>query len=197
MRALPFLPLLATLAFSQGIALAVDAPPIPTAAEVANAYAAIPHQRTQFDASSSAAAANQKANLARLFAYTDRGVVLRVQGMKAHSAKDAAGLKRAMAGYDVVIADLKADLKKEQVTGELAQAQALVVEALQLHQRHLQSRPEGGLVFVRQQISTVPDVKEASGKLIKAYGILMRAFPGEPQRNKTSFYDHLCALDFL
>jgi hypothetical protein len=193
MRALPLLRLLVAFAFPQGVALAVDAPPIPTVAEVANAYAAIPHQRTQFDASSSTAAANQKAALARLFAYTDRGVVLRVQGMKAHGAKDAAGLKRAMAGYDALIADLK----REQFAGEVAQAQDLIIEALQLHQRHLRSRPEGGLVFAGQQISTVPEVKTASGKLLKAYDILMRAYPGETKRNKAAFYDHLCALDFL
>jgi hypothetical protein len=193
MRAHFLLLLLAASAFSQGIALAFDAQPIPTAAEVANAYAAIPHQRTPFDASSSTAAAKQKADLARLFAYTDRGVVLRVQGMKAHGAKDAAGLKRAMAGYDALIAELK----REPFAGEVAQAQALVIEALQLQQRHLQSRPEGGLVFVRQQISTVPDVRAASGKLLKAYDVLMRAFPEETKRNKAAFYDHLCALDFL
>jgi len=185
--------LLATFAFSHGVARALDAPPVPTAAEVANAYAAIPHQRTQFDASSSTAAEAEKASLARLFAYTDRGVVLRVEGMKAHGAKDASGLKRAMKGYDVLIAELG----KEQLSAKVAPAQALILEALQLHQRHLQSRPEGGLVFVRQQISTVPEVKAASGKLLKAYDILIRAFPGETQRNKASFYDHLCALDFL
>jgi len=193
MRALHSLLLLLPLALAPDVASAMDVAQVPTAAEVANAYAAIPHQRTQFDASSSTAAAAQKANLARLFAYTDRGVVLRVQGMKAHVAKDAAGLKRAMAGYEGLIADLR----NERLSAEVAPAQALIVEALQLQQRHLRSRPEGGLVFAREQISTVSDVKEASGKLIKAYNILMRAFPGEPPRNKASFYDHLCALDFL
>jgi hypothetical protein len=193
MRAHYLFPLLAACVFSQGIALALDAPPIPTAADVANAYAAIPHQRTQFDASSSTAAAKQKADLARLFAYTDRGVVLRVQGMKAHGAKDAAALKRVMAGYDALIAELN----REQFSGAVAQAQTLVIEALQLQQRHLHSRPEGGLVFAGQQISSVPDVRAASGKLLKAYDILMRAFPEETKRNKAAYFDHLCALDFL
>ncbi len=193
MRALLSLLLLLPLALSPGAVLALDVAQVPTAAEVANAYTAIPHPRTQFDASSSTAAAAQKANLARLFAYTDRGVVLRVQGMQAHGAKDAAGVKRAVAGYEGLIADLR----KEQFSAEVAPAQVLVVEALQLPQRHLQSRPEGGLVFVGRQISTVPDVKEASGKLSRAYRILMSTFPGEPERNKTSFYNHLCALDFL
>ena len=35
------------------------------------------------------------------------------------------------------------------------------------------------------------------GPNVNRFLALMRAFPGEPQRNKTSFYDHLCALDFL
>jgi hypothetical protein len=102
-------------------------------------------------------------------------------------------VKRAGAGYE----DLIADLRKEKFSAEIAPAQTLVLEALRLHQRHLQSRPEGGLVFVQQQISIVPEVKEAHGKLLQAYNALMRAFPGETQRNKTAFYDHLCALDFL
>ena len=183
--------LFATLAFAHGPALAVET--APTSADVAAAYAAIPHQRTQFDASSSTAPTNQKADLARLFAYTDRGIVLRVRGMQAQGAKDAAEVRRVGAGYE----DLIAGLRKEKFSSEIAPAQALILDALHLHQRHLQSRPEGGLVFVRQQISTVPEVKEAHGKLVRAYDILMRAFPGETQRNKTSFYDHLCALDFL
>jgi len=84
------------LALSPSAVLALDVAQVPSDADVANAYAAIPHHRTQFDASSSTAAATPKANLARLFAYTDRGVVLRVQGMQAHGAKDAAGVKRAV-----------------------------------------------------------------------------------------------------
>ena len=188
MRALSLLAVVAAFTFPQ-VALAADA--LPTAAEVANAYAAIPHRQTQFDASASTAAA--KANLAQLFAYTDRGVVLRIQGMKAHGAKDAAALKRTISGYDTLVAELR----KQEFQGELGKAQALIVEAVRLHQRHLQSRTEGGLMFTRQQIASVPEVKTAHGHLIKAYGILMRAFPGEPQRNKTAFFDHLCALDFL
>jgi hypothetical protein len=191
MRVLVSILLLATLAFAHGLALAVDT--APTNAEVAAAYAAIPHQRTQFDAPSSNVPANQKADLARLFAYTDRGIVLRVRGMQAHSARSSAEVKRVGAGYEELIADLR----KEKFSAEIAPAQTLVLEALRLHQRHLQSRPEGGLVFVQQQISTVPEVKEAHGKLLQAYNVLMRAFPGETQRNKTAFYDHLCALDFL
>ena len=187
MRVLASILLSASLAFASGIAWAAE----PPSAEVAAAYAAIPHRLTQFDAASSTAA--QKAELARLFAYTDRGVVLRVQGMQAHGARSADGVRRAVAGYESLIAELG----KEKFSPEVAPARALIVEALQLQQRHLQSRPEGGLVFTRAQITSVREVQDASGRLLKAYNLLMRGFPGETQRNKTSFYDHLCALDFL
>jgi hypothetical protein len=192
MRALVWIWPAVTFALAQGV-LAAEGARAPSAAEIAAAYAAIPHARTLFDAPSSTAPAIQKAELARLFAYTDRGVVLRVQGMQAHSARNAAGVKRVVAEYDGLIADLG----KEKFTPEVASAQALIVEALQLHQRHFQSRPEGGLVFVGQQLSSVPDVREANRKLMKAYDILMRAFPGETKHNKSAFFDHLCALDFL
>ena len=49
MRILPSLLLLVPLAFAPGVASALDAAQVPTAAEVANAYAAIPHRRTHGD----------------------------------------------------------------------------------------------------------------------------------------------------
>jgi len=160
---------------------------------VAEAYAAIPHRRTPYDISLSPSAAAQKASLARLFGQTDKGVVLRVEGMKAHGARDAAGVKRVVAQYDTLIADLQ----KENVATEIAPARSLVVEALKLQQQYFQSRPAGTLVFTSRELHGNPDVKGASEKLQKAYGILMRAFPGEAPNNRTSFFDHLCALDFL
>ena len=179
--------ILLPFALASGAALAAE----PKRAEVVAAYAAIPHRLTQFDATSSTA--THKAELARLFAYTDRGVVLRVQGMQAHGARSADGVRRSVAGYEGLIAELG----KERFSAEIAPARALIVEALQLQQRHLQSRPDGGLAFGRAQVVSVREVQEASGRLIKAYNLLMRGFPGETQHNKTSFYDHLCALDFL
>jgi hypothetical protein len=169
------------------------AAPLASAMEVAEAYAAIPHRHTPYDPATSPSAANQKASLARLFGLTDRGVVLRVQGMKAHAAGDEATLKRVVNQYDALIADLK----REGLSTEIEPARTLIVEALRLQQRHFVSRPAGGLVFVRSEIAGIPDVRQSSGKLHKAYGELKRAFPGETPRNRTSFFDHLCALDFL
>jgi len=173
--------------------LASLASPLAHALDVAEAYAAIPHRRTPYDVSLSPSAAAQKASLARLFAHTDKGVVLRVEGMNAHKARDAAGVKRVVDQYGVLIADLE----KEPVAPEVAPARSLIVEALKLQRRHLQSQPAGGLVFVRRDIVRIPDVQDSSQKLQQAYGVLMKTFPAEAQRNRTSFFDHLCALDFL
>jgi len=160
---------------------------------VAEAYAAIPHRRTPYEISLSPSATAQKASLARLFAHTDKGVVLRVEGMKAHGARDAASVKRVVAQYDALIADLQ----KEDLAVEVAPARSLIIDALKLQQRHFQSRPAGGLTFTHRDVASVADVQQSSQQLQKAYGLLMRAFPAEAARNRTSFFDHLCALDFL
>ncbi len=40
-------------------------------------------------------------------------------------------------------------------------------------------------------------VQEASKGLREAHSDLMRLFSNESEHNKTAFFDHLCALDFL
>jgi hypothetical protein len=161
------------------------------AMDVAEAYAAIPHRRTAYDPAASPSPAAQKSALAWLFDRTDRGVVLRVEGMKAHGKKDPATLQRVVSQYDALIGELA----KEEVVPEVAPARSLVVEALKKQRRYLQSQPAGQLTFV--QLGRVPEVSGASQQLLEAYGLLMKTFPKETPRNRTSFFDHLCALDFL
>lgn len=42
-----------------------------------------------------------------------------------------------------------------------------------------------------------PKVRSASGKLLGAYGNLMRMYPNEDGTNRQAFFDYLCALDFI
>ena len=172
------------------LALCLGAPAA-EAMDVAEAYAAIPHRRTPYDAAASPSPAQQKAALAWLFARTDRGVVLRVEGMKAHGSKDAATLQRVVSQYDALIAEVA----KEEVIEEVKPARGLIVEAMKKQRRFLGSQPAGQLAFT--QIGRVPEVSGASQQLQEAYGFLMKTFPKETPRNRTSFFDHLCALDFL
>ena len=71
------------------------------------AYAAIPHQRTPFDAGASTLPQAQADSLRRLFALSDEGVVLRVEGMRAQRSRDAAELARVLRDYDALIARLQ------------------------------------------------------------------------------------------
>jgi hypothetical protein len=163
-----------------------------TAMTTEEAYAAIPHRRTSFETSASKAPAAQSESLQRLFAYTDRGVVLRVQGMAARRNGDAVETKRVLEAYGALIAELRA----ARVAPEVAAARDKVVEALELHRSFVASRPPG-FAFARKELASTPEVARASGNLQGAYGMLMRAFPGEIPKHKQSFFDHLCALDFL
>ena len=164
-----------------------------SAVSIEEAYASIPHRRTPFHAASAKASPAHAAQLQRLFELTDRGVVLRVEGMQAHYNRDRAGLARVLAGYDALAATLRA----ERFAPELVPARDMIVEALAGQRRHLASRPDGGLAFVRQQLAATPEVKNASHQLHGAYAILMKAFPQQSNHNRTAFFDHLCALDFL
>lgn len=157
------------------------------------AYAAIPHQRTTFDAGVSTLSPTQVDSLKRLFAHSDQGVVLKVRGMQAQRAGDAKELKRIVQSYDVLIENLEA----QKLAPEVVRARDRVVKALDLHKRFLASRPEAGLQYARKDLSGTAEVREASGNLIQAYQDLMKAFPREPSRNKSAFYDYLCALDYL
>jgi hypothetical protein len=157
------------------------------------AYAAIPHQRTSFDARASTLSRAQADSLQRLFALSDQGVVLRVEGMRAQRSRNAAELKRVIQAYDALIEKLAV----QTFVPEVVPARDLVVEALRDQKRFIASKPEGGMQFTGNELATTPDVKRASGKLQQAYGLLLKTFPGEVARNKAAFYDYLCALDYL
>jgi hypothetical protein len=172
--------------------LAVAATPA-SAMSPEEAYAAIPHQRTTFDTRASAASASQAESLQRLFTLSDQGVILKVEGMRAQRARNVAEVKRVLAAYDGLVDNLQ----RQPFAAEVVPARDLIVKALRDHRRYMASRPEGGMTFVRNELTSAPAVTQASASLQRAYGLLMKAFPGEPARNKAAFYDYLCALDYL
>ena len=179
---------LAVLAFLAAACAAAPAAAMTTE----EAYAAIPHRRTTFEPPASKLPPAQSESLQRLFAFTDRGVVLRVQGMAARRNGDAKETKRVLDAYDALIEEARgASLAPQAVA-----ARDQVVEALQMHRKFLATRPPG-FTFARAELASTPDVSQASRKLQGAYGTLMRSFPGESPKHKQSFYDYLCALDFL
>ncbi len=136
------------------------------------AYSAIPHRRTQYEPPKSTVAAEKARELGRLFTLTDEGVILRVQGMKAQRERNAAEVRTLLERYDALIAKLAA----EKFGPEVAPARDLIVDGVRMHRKYLASRPAGGMTFVRNELTSAPDVTQASGKLISAYQLLMAKF---------------------
>jgi hypothetical protein len=159
------------------------------------AYRAIPHQRTTFDATESKLSVAHRTALARLFALTDRGVVLRVRGMTALASATQNDLGDVIEQYRTLIDSLASWTAPP----EIKPAQELVVESIRLHRQFFAdalNRPDANTARSRD-VAGNREVRRASQKLHAAYGRLMSDFPNEAAVNRQAFFDHLCALDFL
>jgi hypothetical protein len=162
---------------------------------VEEAYQAIPHKRTVFDAQASTLSTLHANALKQLFDLADRGIVLRVQGLRALQSANSSGDSSVLLGYRT----LASSVTSLRVPAEIESAQNLVLQSLQLHQQYFETqfraKQSGGKpdIALRQN----SDVTQASRKLIAAYGSLSRTFPNETALNRQAFYDYLCALDFL
>jgi hypothetical protein len=173
------------------------APSAVTASEltVEEAYQAIPHNRTVFDVRASTLSTAQTNALQKLFELADRGIVLRVQGLRTLQATSHSDGHSVLLGYRSLITAV-ASLR---VPAEIQPAQDLVLESIQLHQQffaaQFSAKQSGGKTDIGFRQNR--EVNQASQKLIAAYGSLIKAFPSEPTVNRQAFYDYLCALDFL
>jgi hypothetical protein len=130
----------------------------------------------------------------RLFELSDRGVVLRVEGLQA-AQSSGNNLRLVLSQYEALIKELDS----LSAPTEIEPARALVAQAVRLHHQYFETMwrdKEAGqsveLAYRQNQV-----VKQASQKLISAYSVLIQTFPKEPAVNRQSFYDYLCALDFL
>lgn len=142
------------------------------------AYDAIPHKRTSYAADQSTAVKEESAYLAQLFLWVDAGVVQRVQTMKDRPTEEAT----ISAEYDVLLSGLDGLV----VPPRLQSIHTLIHDAIALHKKVLVT-PGGDNSAVG----------ESSDKLKRAYMLLMQAYPAESPHNRDSFYQHLCALDFI
>lgn len=160
---------------------------------VEEAYVAIPHKRTVFDGSASILSKTQVESLKQLFALSDHGVVLRVEGIRALRAAQAQSLKKTLGDYSTLVSALSS----LNVPPEIRPAQELVLQAVVMHQHFFESKLRDSATLSKRDVAYTADIQQASQKLHQAYDLLMKAFPAEPAVNKTSFFDYLCALDFL
>jgi hypothetical protein len=145
---------------------------------VEEAYSAIPHEKTRFDAAAANMSGTEKEFLDIFFGLTDFAVAERVIEQRGGNSDN----------YDAILGRLAA----LQVPEKLSQAHALVVDAIGQQRDYIKKLKSGGRFD-----SSDPLVQGSHNKLIAAYGELMRAYPSEGPHNKKAFYDHLCALDFI
>lgn len=160
---------------------------------VEEAYAAIPHRRTVWDAGASPATAAERAYLEVAFTVAERATAVRVGGLRRYWNEDFAGVD-VLGGYDGLIAYLASVEPPPRLAayhGKLAIALA--------DQRAFFAeweRAEAGFPHARD-LATHPKVRSASAALKAAYRQLMSRYPGEGAHNRDAFFDVHCALDFL
>lgn len=159
---------------------------------VAEAYAAVPHQRTVFDSQKSLLGAEQIQSLNVLFDFTDKCLVLRIEGLAALKNNDISKLDKIVADYQKLIQSFE----KIAFPVVLRSVQKEIVGAVKQHQHFFVLKSQGKQNTTSLSFALDQDVNQSSQKLRVAYGQLMRAFSTEPAVNKQAFFDYLCALDF-
>ena len=187
------------LCFLSIIFLSLAAPPAYAGEfSVEDAYKAIPHSRTEFDAEHAGMSAEEKEYLEHLFYITDLAMRARVltlgRIMYNHDIKKSVDtynreMKSVMEGFALLKAPHS--LKK---TGEI------IISAINdqyVFFNEWAEAPSGKQQKYKQTYKENPLVLSAHQKILRAYQMLLNTYPDENYHNKQAFYDYLCALDFL
>jgi hypothetical protein len=150
------------------------------AISVKEAYDSIPHRQTAFQPSAAKMPAAERAYLAAFFNAVDQAIVAKV------SARRGLTVAQAYAPAWKAWSEL-------QPPAALRAMQDKVKAAIQDQQAFL-------LELEKKQTTwnmSHPKVRSASSNLQSAYADLMRLYPNEGATNRQSFFDYLCALDFI
>jgi hypothetical protein len=181
---------LAAVALVLGGLAAADA----AAMTVDQAYSALKHRRTVFDASATKASKAQVESLKRLFGLAEVGTILKVRAYHAHARGDKAAYAAVLADYNTLVEVSR----KQPSLPEIKPAQDLVVASIARQRAVLAaSAAKPVAALSRNELARDPEVRKVHSDLISAYQMLLRVFPQEPAVNRDAFYDYLCALDFL
>ena len=153
------------------------------------AYKAIPHKQTTFDPGLARMDADERWFLEQLFTLTDMAMVQRVQTMI--GLQDNAGVIAVEKNYSIILSQLM----KLDVPEKLGPAYTLVEQAILEQMLYFKQWKEAGTPD--RFNSRDPLVQTSHRKLIHVHQLLLKAYPDEAAHNKTAFFDHLCALDFI
>ncbi|HEX5425878.1 MAG TPA: hypothetical protein VFW94_20180 [Candidatus Acidoferrales bacterium] len=160
---------------------------------VEQAYAALPHRRTVWDASNSTAAPDEQAYLGTIFKLVDQAIAVKVAGLQNYSRGDFTSVD-IDAQYEALLNYASAMNVPSALTTYHQDILAALSNEREFFRDWNADRTNSAFTA---QFQTNPQVQAASAASRAGYGELMRAFPNEPAVNKGAFYDYHCALDFL
>jgi hypothetical protein len=165
-----------------------------TPMSVEEAYRAIPHRQTPFDAGQAKMSAEEKAYLKQLFHLADQAMVSRVEAMAWFQTGGKRGIDYAAytRRIDEILARHEDLLPPRKLTG----VHRLIGEAVR-DQKAYFTQWQASYEHQQRFNPSNKSVRSAHKKLIDAYGYLMKLYPRETPYNQQAFFDHLCALDFL
>lgn len=165
------------------------------AMSIEDAYKAIPKRQITYDPYISTLDETKSQYLNAFFSAIDRAVALRVELLQFMYHDHSYDIEYYRQAYLTAIDDILS----LPTPYDHYETQSLVVDALREQWQFFEQwhYAEGHMRDAYKQYGTHPYVKSSSKKLIRAYNIFMGLYPGEADINRQSFYNHLCALDFI
>ena len=155
---------------------------------VASAYKAIPHKQTPLRPDIAAMSDSEARFFERLFELTDIAMVERVQTLYWFQTQGSKGAKAP--NYEQILSQMD----RLEVPGHLVPVHGLIRQAIAEQQQYFADENNSRQFKFD---SNAPLIQSSHNKLMKAYQFLQVQFPNEGKHNKSAFFDHLCALDFI
>lgn len=160
---------------------------------VDEAYKSIPHKRMEYSAEKSTLSSSTKADLEKLFKFSDEALVGRIETMKGLQAKHAESFAQYQKKTDRILNGLTALTSPESIQLATLLSSAITSQREFFSKWHDAVVSNSSFHYPGQDSS----VQQASSHLRQLYSVLMQRYPNEHPDNIDAFYQHLCALDFL
>jgi len=167
---------------------------------VEEAYRAIPHRHTPFDATQVRMSPKDAAVLQEFFRLVNLAIVERVQALAWFQSNGKRGV--AFPNYQRSTDGLIVQFEAMTIPEALKAVHRDVIDALKDQRAYFeewQRAVRRGEPFRYPPGASPhhPRILSSSQKLQQAYARLIHLYPQETGRTKQAFFDHLCALDFI
>ena len=163
---------------------------------IEEAYRAIPHKNTLFLTDHSKLDFLTRMSLQKYFDLVNQAVVQRVQTLQWFASNGKQGEDYKV--YHKEIETVLTALRRIKPPKDMKKPIGLAISAIQDQSAYFaqwsKKRDQGERFSFNSRDRLV---QSSHRKLISAYNHLMSAYSFEASHNKSAFFDHLCALDFI